>query len=83
MIFGGWSGRDSLNMFENIPKYNKFFYEYYFVLFFMFSNLCLINVVISFFVDNVMTAIGELPSIVDADGEEVEGSAGGEGEGEA
>jgi hypothetical protein len=80
MIFGGWNGTDTLNMGENPTKYNKSFYEYYFVLFFMFSNLCLINVVISFFVDNVMTAIGELPSIVDADGEEVAGAAGGEEE---
>merc|ERR1711862_1076941 len=46
-------------MFENTMFYKKSIYEYYFVIFYIFANLCLINIVCSFFVDNVMCAFAE------------------------
>lgn len=61
ITFGGWNDIDQVLMFDNLDRYNKPYYEYYFIIFFMFANLCLMNVVVSFFVDNVMAAIGEIP----------------------
>lgn len=79
MIFGGWSGTDSLMMYKDLNRYNKWIYEYFFISYFFFVNLCLVNVVTSFFVDSVMCVAGE---VLEEGGDEGEGE-GDEEEGDA
>ena len=56
IFFCGWSGFDTNNMYVS-PTYDKrIAFEYFFILFFVISNLCLMNVVQSFFIDQVCGA---------------------------
>jgi len=47
-------------MFDDLKEYNNWKTEMYFISYFFIMNLLVINVVVSFFVDNVMTALGEM-----------------------
>ena len=57
MIFCcGWGGFDTNSMYNN-PAYDKrVAFEYFFILYFVIANLCLMNVVQSFFIDQVCGA---------------------------
>lgn len=57
MIFCcGWGGFDTNAMYNN-PAYDKrVAFEYFFILYFVIANLCLMNVVQSFFIDQVCGA---------------------------
>jgi hypothetical protein len=53
---GGWNGVDEYLMYAN-PKYNKkMAYEYFFIVYFLVANICLMNVVQSFFIDQICAA---------------------------
>lgn len=46
-------------MFENPGKYKKQAYEYYFWIFYFVSNVCLVNIVQTFFIDIIMVGMAE------------------------
>lgn len=53
---GGWNGVDETLMFAN-KKYNdRMAYEYFFIIYFLIANLSLMNVVQSFFIDQICGA---------------------------
>lgn len=79
VIFGGWNGTDNIVLSQNVKRYDKWFYEYFFVVWYFWSNLFLINIVASFVVDNVMLAIGEFDG---SGGEEEAAPDAEEGEGQ-
>lgn len=52
----GWGGFDTANMYTSVRYNSKIAYEYFFISYFIIANLCLMNVVQSFFIDQVCQA---------------------------
>jgi len=67
---GGWNGVDETNMFMN-PKYNKkIAYEYFFISYFLVANICLMNVVQSFFIDQICAATAYEEELAEEEGQD-------------
>lgn len=56
-------------MFENPGKYKKQAYEYYFWIFYFVSNVCLVNIVQTFFIDIIMVGMAEYQVMKDVSNE--------------
>lgn len=59
-------------MFENPGKYKKQAYEYYFWIFYFVSNVCLVNIVQTFFIDIIMVGMAEYQVMKDVSNEKDE-----------
>lgn len=59
VMIGGYTGFDQLLYFQQRDRYNKLYYQYFWILFFMIGNICLINIFSGFIIDNIMVGICE------------------------
>ena len=65
MVLFGWAPMDRMIMFENPGKFRKQAYEYYFWIFYFVSNVCLVNIVQTFFIDIIMVGMAEYQVVKD------------------